>query len=77
MPKGDPRDNAQKKRIEQYNREKFVTPKQFEKLSWNHLDQIGKYNKTKQRKPKPGGDPSKSYAEHQRRKKGKQNEKFK
>ena len=51
MPKGEPKDNAQRTRIDKYKRDKFLTPNQYKSLSWNHLDQIGKYNKDNERKP--------------------------
>ena len=64
MPRGEPKDNSQKSRIDNYKRDKFLTPNQYKSLSWNHLDQIGKYNKDNQKKPKPGGDNSKSGGPH-------------
>ena len=77
MPRGEPKDNAQKTRIDKYKRDKFLTPNQYKSLSWSHLDQIGKYNKDNQKKPKPGGDNSKTHAQWQATKKGKSNEKYK
>ena len=78
MPTGNPTDNALRARVEKFKQDKFLTPKQFEKLSWNHLDQIGKYNKNvKKGKPKPGGDNSRTHAEWQARKKGAKNERYK
>jgi hypothetical protein len=78
MPNGEPRDNALRARVNKYKTDQFVTPKQFEKLSWNHLDQIGDYNKNvKKGKPKPGGSNIKTHAQWQRGKKGKKNERYK
>eukprot|EP01050_Picozoa_sp_SAG11_P044934 SAG11_NODE_22116_length_411_cov_688.041667_1_plen_84_part_00 len=39
--------------VKGYLKDKYITQKQFDKLSDNHLKQIGSWNKKKKHKPQP------------------------
>ena len=53
MPKGSEPTADLRKKIERFKKDKWITPKQYEKLSWTHLNQIGEYN---QKNKKCGGN---------------------
>ena len=61
MPTGQA-DSKLKEKINQFYKDKRYTKKQYTKLSWNHLLQIGQYNHDNGRIPKVS-DKSKTAAE--------------
>ena len=82
MPKGNPPPPQLKKRIVKFRSDKYLTQKQFDNLSWNHLNQIGTYNQKNGKKPKSVEEwkkkhPNKSHTDWQSGKKGKRNETYK
>ena len=64
MPKEGktPPDEKLKATINAFNKEGRYTQKQYDKLSWGHLKQIGQYNHDNNHKPKPS-DKSKTAAQ--------------
>ena len=64
MPKEGkiPPDAKLKATINRFNKEGRYTQKQYDKLSWGHLKQIGQYNHDNNHKPKPS-DKSKTAAQ--------------
>ena len=59
--------------VQQYLADNYITQKQFDKLSDNHLKQIGAWNKRKNHKPQPSipGKKNKHF-----NKKGKKNKHY-
>eukprot|EP01051_Picozoa_sp_SAG22_P010410 SAG22_NODE_937_length_6418_cov_124.858680_2_plen_112_part_00 len=75
MPKGQPKDPETKKRVDRFVKDKWITQKQYDGLSWNHLLQIGTFNQKKQHHPK-ASVKGKTNADYPH-KKGKRNQMYK
>ena len=74
-PKGQPKTPDTKKRVNKFVKDKWITQKQYDNLSWNHLLQIGTFNQKNQHYPK-AAVKGKTNADYPN-KKGKRNQMYK